>query len=297
MMGARPLPLSHSNRRTLNTHGMHESIRARAKTDAGLTGPLCIYKLCEAHGVVVRFVDVNMEGMYQRSATPRIFISSLRPVARRAFNCAHELGHHLFGHGSTVDQLYEERSKEDRDQPNEVLVNAFAAFTLMPTLGLRDALTRRKLNPARATPEQLFAVASNFGVGYSTLVNHMAYGVETISPLRANELLKSSPKTIRASLLGAPTDAPLVVADEHWNANTLDLEVDALVLLPTGVSVDATVLAPKGTVGSMELFQALAPGIRRATVPGTQWATFIRVSRKRYVGLAKYRHLEDLGDD
>ncbi len=276
---------------------MHESIRARAKTDAGLTGPLCIYKLCEAHGVVVRFVDVNMEGMYQRSATPRIFISSLRPVARRAFNCAHELGHHLFGHGSTVDQLYEERSKEDRDQPNEILVNAFAAFALMPTLGLRDAFTRRKLNPGQATPEQLFAVASNFGVGYSTLVNHMAYGVETISPLRANELLKSSPKTIRASLLGAPTDAPLVVADEHWNANTLDLEVDALVLLPTGVSVDATVLAPKGTAGSMELFQALAPGIRRATVLGTQWATFIRVSRKRYVGLAKYRHLEDLGDD
>lgn len=297
MMGARPLPLSLSSRRTLNTQGMHESIRARAKTDAGLTGPLCIYKLCEAHGVVVRFVDVNMEGMYQRSATPRIFISSLRPVARRAFNCAHELGHHLFGHGSTVDQLYEERSKEDRDQPNEILVNAFAAFALMPTLGLRDAFTRRKLNPGQATPEQLFAVASNFGVGYSTLVNHMAYGVETISPLRANELLKSSPKTIRASLLGAPTDAPLVVADEHWNANTLDLEVDALVLLPTGVSVDATVLAPKGTAGSMELFQALTPGIRRAAVPGTQWATFIRVSRKRYVGLAKYRHLEDLGDD
>ena len=114
-MGARPLPLSHSSRRTLSTQGMHESIRARSKNEAGLTGPLCIYKLCETHGVTVRFVDVNMEGMYQRSAAPRIFISSLRPVARRAFNCAHELGHHLFGHGSTVDQLYEELSKEDRD--------------------------------------------------------------------------------------------------------------------------------------------------------------------------------------
>lgn len=297
MMGARPLPLSQSSRRTLNTQGMHESIRARAKTDAGLTSPLCIYKLCEAHGVLVRFVDVNMEGMYQRSATPRIFISSMRPVARRAFNCAHELGHHLFGHGSTVDQLYEERSKEDRDQPNEILANAFAAFALMPTLGLRDAFTRRNLSPGRATPEQLFAIASNFGVGYSTLINHMAYGVETIAPLRASELLKSSPRTIRASLLGAPTAAPLVVADEHWNASTLDLEVDSLVLLPKGASVDAPVLARKGTVGSLELFQALAPGIRRATVPGTQWATFIRVSRQRYVGLAKYRHLGDLGDD
>ena len=297
MMGARPLPLSHSSRRTLSSQGMHESIRARSKSDAGLTGPLCIYKLCEAHGVVVRFVDVNMEGMYQRSSAPRIFISSLRPVARRAFSCAHELGHHLFGHGSTVDQLYEERSKEDRDQPNEILVNAFAAFTLMPTLGLRDAFTRRKLNSARATPEQLFAIASNFGVGYATLVNHMAYGVETISPLRANELLKSSPKAIRASLLGTPTEVPLVVADEHWSANTLDLEVDSLVLLPAGTSIDASVLAPKGSVGGMELFQALTPGIRRATVPGTQWATFIRVSRARYVGLAKYRHLEDLGDD
>jgi len=297
MMGARPLMLSNTNRRTLITQGMNESIRARVSAGVGLTGPICIYQLCETQKVGVQFVDVNMEAMYQRAAKPRIFLSSLRPVARRAFNCAHELGHHIFGHGSTVDQLYEERSIEDRDQPNEVLVNAFAAFTLMPTLGIRDALVRRKLNARTATSGDLYAIACNFGVGYTTLVNHLAYGVEDMSPLRASELLKSSPKTIRASILGQPTADPLVIADYHWTSGTLDMEVGSYLLTPTGVKVDPAFLAPLEFSGSYALFRATTPGIRRAHLPGSDWATFIRVSRKRYVGLAKYRHLENNDDE
>jgi uncharacterized protein DUF955 len=297
MMGARPLALSHSIRRALTTQGMNESIRARATAGVGVTGPVCIYQLCDAHRVGVRFVDVNMEGMYQRATQSRIFLSSLRPVARRAFNCAHELGHHIFGHGSTVDQLYEERSKEDRDQPNEVLVNAFAAFTLMPTLGVRDALARRKLNASTATSRDLYAIACNFGVGYTTLVNHLAYGVEDMSRLRASDLLKASPKSIRFAVLGQPIDDSLVIADEHWTSGTLDLEVGSYLLAPRGVEVDEDFLAPIEFSGPLALFRATTPGIRRAHVPATDWATFVRVSRKRYVGLAKYRHLEDLDDE
>lgn len=297
MMGARPLALSHSIRRTLTTQGMNESIRARAAAGVGLTGPVCVYKLCDAHKVGIRFVDVNMEGMYQRAAQPRIFLSSLRPVPRRAFNCAHELGHHVFGHGSTVDRLYEERSKEDRDQPNEVLVNAFAAFTLMPTLGVRDALSRRKLDARTATSRDLYAIACNFGVGYTTLVNHLAYGIEDMPRLRASEMLKSSPKSIRAAVLGQPTNDSLVIADEHWTSGTLDMEVGSYLLAPRGMEVDEAFLVPIQFLGPLALFRATTPGIRRAHVPGSDWATFVRVSRKRYVGLAKYRHLEDLDDE
>jgi hypothetical protein len=54
-------------------------------------------------GVTVRFNNINMEGMYQRGAPPRIHLSARRPLSRRTYNCAHELGHHVFGHGSSIE--------------------------------------------------------------------------------------------------------------------------------------------------------------------------------------------------
>src|SRR3546814_6969436 len=52
-------------------------------------------------------------GMYQRAPPPRIHLSARRPLPRRAYNCAHELGHHVFAHGSSIDEL-----REDAKEPN-----------------------------------------------------------------------------------------------------------------------------------------------------------------------------------
>ena len=38
------------------------------------------------------------------------------------YNCAHELGHHVFGHGSSIDELREE-SKASVKNPKEFLVD------------------------------------------------------------------------------------------------------------------------------------------------------------------------------
>ena len=98
-----------ATRKRLVMQGMQASITARTQAGIDLKSPTCIYSLCETHGVNVRFNDINMEGMYDRQPKPRIHISALRPLARRAFTCAHELGHHVFGHGSTLDELRDAR--------------------------------------------------------------------------------------------------------------------------------------------------------------------------------------------
>jgi hypothetical protein len=88
------------NRRALATQAMQAAITTRAKAKLDQHGPICIYGLCGTLGVTVRFNNINMEGMYQRGAPPRIHLSARRPLPRRAYNCAHELGHHVFGHGN-----------------------------------------------------------------------------------------------------------------------------------------------------------------------------------------------------
>lgn len=288
--------LTPANRRSLSREGMMAAIQTRMQVGMGANEPLCIYELCNKLGIKVRFVDINIEGMYRRGADPRIMVAAKRPVARRAFTCAHELGHHIFGHGSTVDELEYDRSKDDSERPEEILANSFAAFTLMPTVGVRHAFASRHLAVNTATPVQIFGVACNFGVGYSTLVNHLTYGMNDLLPVRATELLKSSPKTIRAQLLGKLSDAPLVVADGQWSAKTLDIEVGSHLLLPKTVAVAEGVMEPIAENDSQVLYCAVATGIRRAHGPNG-WATFIRVCRERYVGMAAYRHLEDNDDE
>ena len=95
------------DRRALPNQGMVASIATRSKAMRDQKSPICVYSICETLGVMVRFNNINMEGMYQKGSPPQIHLSAHRPLSRRGYNCAHELGHHVFGHGSSIDELRE----------------------------------------------------------------------------------------------------------------------------------------------------------------------------------------------
>src|SRR5690606_23634540 len=131
----------------------------------------------------------------------------------RAFSCAHELGHHVFGHGSSIDDMigsYTDR-KRVSFEPAEFLADTFAGFLLMPTLGIRNAFARRGWQASQATPEQIFVVACAFGVGYETLIAHMTFSLGMINRERATILSRASPKSIRQRILGRCETEPLII--------------------------------------------------------------------------------------
>jgi hypothetical protein len=276
---------------------MQASIRARLAAGLDVKSPICVYALCKARDVIVRFNDVNMDGMYDRFPRPRIHLSALRHLVRRNFTCAHELGHHEFGHGSTIDELRDEANVDRWNQPNEVLADAFAAFTLMPTLGLREAFAQRGTTPDKANAIQLYSIASNFGVGLTTLTTHMTFGIEAMTRFRHAALASHTPRSIRSSFLGYASKEPLIIVDERWNAPTIDAEEGHLIWLPAGVDIDGKVLLADRAVRGGMLYRAIVPGIARAYRTDGSWACFVRVARREYVGLADYRHLEDEIDD
>jgi Zn-dependent peptidase ImmA (M78 family) len=283
------------DRRALATHGMQAAIATRVKAGVGQSGPVCIYGVCETFGVTVRFNYINMEGMYQRGAQPRIHLSARRPLPRRAFNCAHELGHHVFHHGTSIDELREDAKAKPWEDPKEFLADTFAGFMMMPTIGLRRAFKARGWTPTTATPAQMFAIACEFGVGYNTLLTHLSVGVNMLPLGRVKILKRTKPNAIRAGLLGALTPEPLFLADLHRVSPTLDAEVDSLLLLPEGAEVGGDALVRERDIEPGRLFRALRPGIVRATAG--DWATFVRIAPKDYVGLARYRHLDDDPDE
>lgn len=285
------------NRRALATQAMQAAAAARAKGKLDQVGPICIYGLCDTLGVTVRFNNINMEGMYQRSASPRIHLSARRPLPRRAFNCAHELGHHMFSHGSSIDELREDAKAQPWEDPKEFLADTFAGFVLMPIIGLRRAFAVRGWAPETATAARIFTIACEFGVGYMTLLTHLSAGVNMLSRRRAAALQRITPKALRVEILGALMPEPLIVADHHRAAPTLDAEVKTLLLLPPGAEVAGDGLAFERDLANGRLFRAVRPGIARVSADAGAWASFVRIAPEAYVGLAKYRHLEDDPDE
>jgi hypothetical protein len=233
--------------------------------------------------------------MYQRGAQPRIHLSARRPLPRRAFNCAHELGHHKFRHGTSIDELREDAKSNPWEDPKEFLADTFAGFVLMPTIGLRRAFKTRGWTPTTATPAQMFIIACEFGVGYNTLLTHLSAGMNMLPYGRAKILKRTKPSAVRAELLGALTPEPLLVADLHRVSPTLDTEVDSLLLLPEGTEAGGGALVHERDLDTGRLFRAVRSGIVRATAG--DWAAFVRIAPEAYVGLARYRHLEDDPDE
>jgi Zn-dependent peptidase ImmA (M78 family) len=287
-------------RTTLAREANEKAAEVRDELGIAYNAPLCVFDVCARLDPPVRlqFVDISMEGLYVRSKRPLIQVSALRPLPRRVTNCAHELGHHVLGHGSTIDELQEERAANPALTPNEFLANAFAGFFLMPLLAVRRAFTLRGWRPETATAEQCFVVACSLGVGRETLIQHMAFGLRLISPTQAQALLRTRLPAIRRGLLDEHAAERLLVIDRHHALPTADTEVGTHVLLPAGTEAEFDGLAPVADLPAGRLFLARRPGPVRAYDPSGTWAVVVRVARYQYVGWSQNRHLElEEGDD
>ena len=279
-------------RTDLAKQALEKSLEIREEYQYDFRSPLCIYELCERAKVKVQFVnDVSMEGIYAALAKPTILLSSLRPLMRRSFTCAHELGHHVFGHGSTIDELKDEAA--GKFQPNEFLVDSFAGFLLMPAQGIKRAFSSRSIELAKAKPEQIYTVACSFGVGYETLIGHLKCAVQYITADHGALLRKTKLPQIRERLLGFAAKEPLMIVDRHYPIGALDVEIGTLVLLPAGTIVESDHIEFFKDVPNGRVFRAMRPGLARAAIPAANWGVMIRVSRYQYAGLARYRHLEE----
>jgi hypothetical protein len=286
------------NRRKLSQDALAMSLQVRQQLGHGVERPVDIFAIADSLRVAVRLVDISMEGFYARLPEPTILLSALRPRGRRAFNCAHELGHHLFGHGSTVDGLLKEHAsaheslRRSNKTSDEFLVDAFDGFVLMPLLGIRQAYAARSVSVESATPEHHYAVACSFGVGYATLINHLVFSARILTEAAGTALVRRSRPAIRHAIVGEMgLTSDLIVVDRHWRLPTVDAEVGTLVLLPSAVrptqSFESVAQLPSG-----HLVRAVRPGIERlATADG--FGVFGRVSRRQYTGLARFRHLAD----
>lgn len=290
MMVARNI-LPRDVRRKLASSALSAATSLRNKLSLTQVRPIPIYDTCERLGVTVRFNEINMEGMYQKGKNPRIHVTVERPLVRRAFTCAHELGHHVFGHGTAIDEM--DYDANVLSNPDEFLANTFGSYLMMPPLGIRQAFAIRAVKPETASPLDIFRIASDFGVGYGTLITHLNFGLDLISGKTAARLGQSSPEKVRRDILGRSEPFPLVFLDDFRQCQTCDIEVGMMVHAPLGSQITNECLNLESNLTTGHVFRATKPGIVSIQIPEKNWSVFIRISRHKYVGLARYRHLEE----
>lgn len=272
--------------------GVRGALEVRLRAQLRNDQPVCVYDLADHLGLEVKFCSgKSLGGMYSKSSQT-ILVPTLRPPGRRAFTCAHEIGHWYFDHGSRIDaaNLMEQTSDDD---PAEQLANVFASHLLMSSWAVKKAFEKRKLKPEHASPVQMYSVAMQLGVGYSTLVLHLLYALRLISQMRADFLQRTSPADIRNELLGNNKAPYLVIADIDWAEVPIDLQVGDMAILPSNTKVEGQAASVIDSNRLGVIIQAQRPGISRAELLDSNWAAYVRVSRKDYEGRSRYRHLED----
>lgn len=252
--------------------------------------PINIYDVCIELGIDVQFVEINMEGLYINNiGTSKILLSSLRPVARRVFTCAHELGHHVFNHGLKVDTISEENEDPDYKSDDEKLVDAFAAALLMPVGGIQTEFAQRDLDFVSATPTNYYTIASAFGVGYQTLITHCRVN-NLIDEQKSVSLNKMTPAKIFKTEFGEVDEKTFFkIIDGESKINTIDLEVSNYIVLPSYFNVSEEFLEKHKDSELGTLYRAKKTGV--SSIHYREASHFIRIQPQNYIGYAEYRHL------
>lgn len=279
------------SRQELARVAVRGAFAARRKANLSSDIPICVYDIAETLGLEVWFLPgASFGGMYAKEFG-RLFVPVERPPGRKVFTCAHELAHWWFDHGTQIDDL--EFDKTDHELPQERLANIFAASFLMPKKAITAEFGRRNLVPEECDAFQLYAVASQFGVGYETLIKHLRWSLNLLSHARMGDLCAIPPKEIRRAVLGADLCRSLVVADIFWHKTAIDLEVGDIAVVPKHARVRGQAVELLGDCSSGQVLRGIAPGIAQSIGDEPEWAAMIRVSRKGFAGRGAYRHLED----
>lgn len=265
-----------------------KALRLRVRFGVPPDGAIDPIDFAAGLGIQVHFEPLpSLEGLYVAGRQPRIVLGSDRPSGRRNFTCAHEIGHDAHGHGTRVDEYRPEGKPYD---PEEFAADRFAAALLMPKIAVEAAFATRGWDVRNPVPEQVFIVAAELGVGYSTLAGYLNGTLGLISSACAKRLCRQRPQQLRAALAGRPIEHHLVVVDAGWRRAALNLEVGDVVLLSGDADdPDGRMRVRPGASGGACELQTLSPGRARFRAPHCSGE--IRIAPRCYKGLADYRHL------
>ena len=270
---------------------LRRAVELRNAAGIHRTWPLNIFDFAGNHLKlrVQFFAGPSFEGMFAKEQNT-ILVPSERPQGRRAYSAAHEVGHWAFGHGSQIDEIG--MGEKYNDKPEERLVNLFAGYLLMFPAAVDTALQELSVNLSKPTAASIYRLACWFGVGYTTIINHLRWTLGKLSSANSEILLRVELKTIRRTFSPSVETRHIFVASSVSPRTPIDLEVGDHVLFPKKVRWQNKCLAGIEENENGFLVEAVRSGISLVSNENG-WSCAVRVMNRGFTGWAKYRHLEN----
>lgn len=189
--------------------------------------------------------------------------ASLDEISLR-HTAAHELGHHVFDHGSQADTDLDIAGLQPQRiwTAAEKQAESFAAWFLMPPPAVDAALQRIGIEQVQQ-PEQAYEVARWLGTHYVGTVRHLRR-LKKINARAAAAWPRVSPQRLRVRLYRPTPESPgshLFMVRPSAQGGVLHVAVGDLLLLPSGARVtelpeglvpaDPDAWRTEGTVGGV----------------------------------------------
>ncbi|MCV7211156.1 ImmA/IrrE family metallo-endopeptidase [Mycolicibacterium canariasense] len=203
-------------------------------------------------------------GVYLHGATtgPGIMVNNALTRAVRRHTAAHELGHHRFGHQSSIE------SGADAENPSaslratrrggwsdeEKVAEAFASWFLMPRRAVVAVCSEMGMTAPRA-PAQVYQLALRLGTTFAATVRHLGV-LKLISQAQARSWAAVSPAVLKRQLAGDGITSTrgldvwdLTVAPAYTSASVAS--PGDIMMLPTEIGEECAVEGPAEILGSV----------------------------------------------
>lgn len=145
-------------------------LHARLHTD--LSEPVDVFRIVQELGIWLNSRPLgNLFGFYLRQDDALgICLNAGHPETLQRYTCAHELGHHLLGHASNLDDAADIDGSGGGTPARERAAQVFAGNFLMP-LGLVNRVLRRlDLYDRSLTAADVYQISREFDVSYTATV-------------------------------------------------------------------------------------------------------------------------------
>jgi Zn-dependent peptidase ImmA (M78 family) len=178
-------------------------LHARLHTD--LEHPVDIFRIVQELGIWLNSRPLgNLFGFYLRQDDALgICLNAAHPETLQRYTCAHELGHHLLGHASNLDNAADIDRLGGGTPAQERAAQVFAGNFLMP-LGLVNRVLRRLgLYDEPLSASDVYQVSRELDVSYTAAVWRLRT-LERIDGATASTYAKAGAAAAKTVLRGGP---------------------------------------------------------------------------------------------
>lgn len=152
-----------------------QRLHARLGTD--YDKPVDIFRIVQDEGIWLasRPLSGALYGFYLRQgAAAGIVVNSDHPEPLQRYTCAHELGHHVLGHQSHLDEPDDVRGPAG-NRANEVAAQAFAGALLMPLQAVNRVMRRLGMTKSRRLDAaDIYAISRELDVSFTAAAWQLA---------------------------------------------------------------------------------------------------------------------------